>query len=60
MFAGLLKVDPRGFSGVPGIWVAGDASEGMPQVITAAHEGTMVGAMLNNELLFANRLPEGR
>ncbi len=59
MFAGLIKVDERGFSGVPGIWVVGDASQGFPQVIAAAYEGTLAGAMINNELLMAGQLPSG-
>lgn len=59
MFAGLVDVDERGFSGIPGLYVAGDASKGMPQVVAAAYEGTLVAAMINNELLLAGRLPRG-
>ncbi|MBX2800459.1 MAG: NAD(P)/FAD-dependent oxidoreductase [Myxococcales bacterium] len=60
MFAGLVEVDERGSAGVPGLWVVGDASAGFPQVIAAAHEGSVAGAMINMELLFANELPRGR
>lgn len=59
MFAGMVQVDPRGFSGVEGVWVVGDAAQGFPQVISAAHEGTLAGAMINSELLFAGVLPRG-
>ena len=60
MFAGLVQVDERGFAGVPGVWVVGDASQGFAQVIAAAYEGSLAAAMINNELLFEGRLPRGR
>jgi len=59
MFAGLVKVDERGFSGVDGLWVVGDASQGFPQVIAAAYEGTLAAGMINGELLMAGVLPRG-
>lgn len=57
MFAGVVQVDERGFSGVPGLYVVGDASQGFPQVIAAAYEGTLAGGMINHELLLAGHLP---
>ncbi len=57
--SGLVKVDERGFSGVPGLYVAGDASQGFPQVVNAACEGSNIGAVINNELLLAGQLPRG-
>lgn len=58
MFAGRVAVEAFGATGVPGVWVVGDAAEGMPQVVSAAHQGTTAGAMLNNALLQAGRLPQ--
>lgn len=57
MFAGMVKVDERGSSGVPGVYVAGDAAAGFAQVVAAAYQGTLAGAMINHELLLAGRLP---
>ena len=59
MFEGTVKVDPRGFAGVPGLWVVGDASQGFPQVISAANDGAIAGAMINAEMLMAGLLPRG-
>lgn len=59
MFEGMVVVDERGSPGIPGLWVVGDAAQGFPQVISAAHEGTLAGAMINNEMLFAGQLPRG-
>lgn len=58
-FAGMVRVDERGFSGVPGLWVIGDAAQGLQQVISAANDGTVAGAMLNAEMLLADQLPWG-
>lgn len=57
---GLVKVTPQGFSGVDGLYVVGDASQGAPMVVAAAYEGTFAGASINSELLFAGKLPRGR
>lgn len=59
MLAGLVQVDERCFSGVPGVYVVGDAARGPGQVIKAAYEGATAGAAINNELLLAGRLPAG-
>lgn len=57
MFAGLVETDPLGFTGVEGVYVAGDASIGMPSIVHAAAEGATVGAIINNEMLMAGRTP---
>lgn len=58
-FAGMVRTDPTGFTGVPGLYVAGDASEGFAQVVSAAAQGSLVGAMVNNGLLLEGHLPRG-
>ncbi len=59
LFAGLVQVDVHGFSGVPGLYVVGDASQGFAQVLSAAYEGSNTAAMLNGDLLLRGRLPYG-
>ena len=54
-----MHVDERGFSGVPGVYVVGDAARGPAQVIKAAYEGTIAATAINNEMLLAGRLPAG-
>jgi thioredoxin reductase len=56
---GLVKVDPQGSTGVDGLFVVGDASQGAPMVVAAAYEGSFAGASINGELLLAGKLPRG-
>jgi thioredoxin reductase len=44
-------VDPTGRSAVPGIWLAGNVTDPMAQVITSAAAGLQAGAMINVDLL---------
>jgi thioredoxin reductase len=44
-------VDPTGRSAVPGVWVAGNVTDPMAQVITSAAAGLQAGAMINFDLL---------
>ena len=44
-------VDPSGRSAVPGVWVAGNVTDPMGQVITSAGAGLQAGAMINFDLL---------
>ncbi len=60
MFKGLVKVDEFGASGVPGLYVVGDAAQGFAQVINAASEGSKTATMLNNGLLLQGRMPRGK
>ncbi|GAA1575281.1 NAD(P)/FAD-dependent oxidoreductase [Kribbella sancticallisti] len=43
--------DPTGKTEVPGVWVAGNVTDPMSQVITSAAAGLAAGAMLNADLL---------
>lgn len=43
--------DPTGRTDVPGVWVAGNVTDLMAQVITAAGAGLMAGAAINLDLL---------
>jgi thioredoxin reductase len=45
--------DPTGRTSVPGVWVAGNVTEPMAQVITSAGAGLMAGAMINADLVTA-------
>lgn len=45
--------DPSGRSAVPGVWVAGNITDPMAQVISAAAAGLQAGAMINVDLLAA-------
>lgn len=44
-------------TGVPGVYVAGDASRHVELAIVAAAEGAMAGFAINNELLHEDRVP---
>ena len=46
-----VEAGPRGSTAVPGVYVAGNASNLAAQVIVAAAEGTMAGAAINAELV---------
>jgi thioredoxin reductase len=43
---------PAGATAVPGVWVAGNVTDLMAQVITAAAAGLQAGAAINADLLF--------
>jgi thioredoxin reductase len=45
------SLDPTGRSSVPGVWLAGNITDPMAQVISAAAAGLQAGAMLNVDLL---------
>jgi thioredoxin reductase len=44
-------VDPTGRTAVEGVWVAGNVTDPMAQVISSAAAGTQAGAMINFDLL---------
>jgi thioredoxin reductase len=46
-----IGTDPMGATGVPGVYAAGNVSNLMAQVITAAAEGVMAGAGINADLM---------
>ncbi len=49
---GLVRVDPRGRTNVPGVYAAGDATPpGPEQLIVAAGEGAQVAATVNRDLI---------
>jgi thioredoxin reductase len=43
--------DPSGRTSVPGVWVAGNVTDPMGQVITSAGAGLTAGAMINMDLI---------
>ncbi|MFI5910158.1 NAD(P)/FAD-dependent oxidoreductase [Dactylosporangium sp. NPDC051541] len=49
--ANSIAADPMGRTDVPGVWVAGNVTDPMGQVITAAAGGMKAGAALNMDLL---------
>ena len=48
---GWVTADPTGRTGVPGVWVAGNAANPRAQVITAAGEGSAAAIAINNDLV---------
>ncbi len=48
---GFVRVDPTGRTSVPGVWMAGNASNPRAQVITAAGEGSAAAIAINNDLV---------
>ncbi|MBL7256330.1 NAD(P)/FAD-dependent oxidoreductase [Paractinoplanes lichenicola] len=44
-------IDPTGRTEVPGVWVAGNVTDPMAQVISSAAAGMTAGAMINADLL---------
>jgi thioredoxin reductase len=46
-----IDADPMGATDVPGVWVAGNVTDPMAQVIGAAAAGTRAGAAINADLL---------
>ncbi|MEV6847434.1 NAD(P)/FAD-dependent oxidoreductase [Actinoplanes sp. NPDC051411] len=45
------SADPTGRSAVPGVWLAGNVTEPMAQVISSAAAGLQAGAMINVDLI---------
>jgi thioredoxin reductase len=45
------SVDPTGRSAVPGVWLAGNVTDPMAQVISSAAAGLQAGAMINVDLI---------
>ncbi len=43
--------DPRGAASVPGVWVAGNVTDPMAQVVTAAAQGLAAGAAVHADLV---------
>jgi len=50
-FGSAVAAEPTGRTAVPGVWVAGNVSDQMAQVIGAAAAGLMVAAQLNADLI---------
>jgi SAM-dependent methyltransferase len=46
-----IQADPTGKTAVPGVWVAGNATMPMGQIIGAAAAGVMAGAQINADLV---------
>lgn len=49
----LIPAEPTGATAVPGVWVAGNLSDAMAQVVSSAAVGLRVGAMINADLVEA-------
>ncbi len=47
----LIPVEPTGATAVPGVWVAGNLSDAIAQVVTSAAVGLRVGSMINADLV---------
>jgi thioredoxin reductase len=50
-FGSAVAAEPSGRTAVPGVWVAGNVSDQMAQVVSAASEGLVVAAQLNADLI---------
>ena len=46
-----IAADATGLTAVPGVWVAGNVTDLMAQVVTVAAQGTMTGAVVNADLV---------
>ncbi len=46
-----VPADPRGATAVPGVWVAGNVTDPMGQVVTAAAQGLLAGAAVHGDLV---------
>ncbi|GAB2938118.1 NAD(P)/FAD-dependent oxidoreductase [Rhodococcus aerolatus] len=46
-----VPADPRGATAVPGVWVAGNVTDPMAQVVVAAGQGLMAGAAVHGDLV---------
>ncbi len=47
----LIPSEPTGATAVPGVWVAGNVSDAMAQVVSSAAVGLRVGALINADLI---------
>ncbi len=47
----LIPSEPTGATAVPGVWVAGNLSDAMAQVVSSAAVGLRVGAIINADLI---------
>jgi thioredoxin reductase len=52
VMATAVAADPGGATGVPGVWVAGNVTDPMAQVMMAAAAGLKAGAAINADLVF--------
>ncbi|WP_028647996.1 NAD(P)/FAD-dependent oxidoreductase [Nocardiopsis sp. CNT312] len=50
----VIRTDPTGATGVPGVWAAGNVTSPMEQVIGAASAGNRVAAAINTDLIMAD------
>ncbi|MEO3939169.1 methyltransferase domain-containing protein [Dermatophilaceae bacterium Soc4.6] len=46
-----VAADPRGATAVPGVWVAGNVTDPMAQVVVAAGQGLLAGAAVHGDLV---------
>jgi thioredoxin reductase/SAM-dependent methyltransferase len=46
-----IEADPKGLTAVPGVWVAGNVTDLMAQVVSAAAAGVEAGAAINADLV---------
>jgi thioredoxin reductase len=46
-----IAADPMGLTAVPGVWVAGNVTDPLAQVIGAASAGVTAGAAINADLI---------
>ena len=53
VFGKAIDSDPTGATEVPGVWVAGNVTDPMIQVINSAAAGLMAGAAINANLVMA-------
>jgi thioredoxin reductase len=54
-----IPADPRGATTIPGVWVAGNVTDLMAQVITAAAAGLTTAAAINADLVDEDSAPAG-
>ncbi|MEV8507881.1 NAD(P)/FAD-dependent oxidoreductase [Actinoplanes sp. NPDC051475] len=50
-FGSSIAADPTGRTAVPGVWVAGNVTDSMAQVVSSAAAGLQAGAVLNMDLI---------
>jgi hypothetical protein len=46
-----IESGPQGATAIPGVWVAGNVTDLMAQVVTSAGAGLMAGAAINADLM---------
>jgi len=56
----IATTDPNGATTVPGVWVAGNATDPRAQVISSAAAGLAAGAAVNVDLIFSAYKPDPR